>query len=104
MSPPMARSNSAMPVASRSGSPVNAWTHIAFTYDGTTQRLYVNGTQVATKATTGAIQTTNNPLWIGGNQPYGEYFNGLIDEVRVYSRALSQSEIQSDMSAPVPGS
>ncbi|HEX5090526.1 MAG TPA: LamG-like jellyroll fold domain-containing protein [Nocardioides sp.] len=91
-------------VTGTTASPVNAWTHIAFSYDGTTQRLFVNGTQVATKATTGAIQTTNNPLWIGGNQPYGEYFNGLIDEVRVYNRALTPSEIQSDMNAPVPGS
>ena len=57
-------------------SPVNAWTHVALTYDGTTLRLYVNGVQVATKAATGAIQTTTNPLWIGGNSPYGEYFQG----------------------------
>ena len=41
------------------------------------------------------IQTTDNPLWIGGNSPYGEYFQGLIDEVRVYNRALTQAEIQS---------
>ena len=61
----------------------------ALTYDGTTLRLYVNGTQVATRAATGAIQTTTNPLWIGGNSPYGEYFQGLIDEVRVYNRALT---------------
>jgi Concanavalin A-like lectin/glucanases superfamily len=82
--------------------PVNAWTDVAFTYDGATQRLYINGTQVASRATTGAIQTTDNPLWIGGNSPYGEYFQGLIDEARVYNRALTQAEIQSDMNAPVP--
>ena len=57
-------------------------------------RLYVNGTQVASRAQTGTIQTTTNPLWIGGNSPYGEYFKGLIDEVRVYNRALTQAEIQ----------
>ena len=45
----------------------------------------------------------DNPLWIGGNSPYGEYFQGLIDEVRVYNRALTQTEIQADMNAPVPG-
>ena len=82
--------------------PVNAWTYVAFTYDGATVRLYINGTQVASRATTGAIQTTNSPLWIGGNSPYGEYFQGLIDEARVYNRALTQAEIQSDMNAPVP--
>ena len=40
-------------------------------------------------------------LRIGGNAVYGDYFNGLIDEVRVYSRALNQGEIRSDMSTPV---
>ena len=40
------------------------------------------------------IQTGTNPLWIGGNSPYGEYFQGLIDEVRVYNRALSQTELR----------
>ena len=83
-------------------SPVNAWTHVALTYDGATLRLFVNGTQVATRATTGTIQTTDNPLWIGGNSPYGEYFHGLIDEVRVYNRALTQADIQADMNSSGP--
>jgi glucose/arabinose dehydrogenase/fibronectin type 3 domain-containing protein len=81
--------------------PVNTWTHVALTYDGTILRLYVNGTQVATAARTGAVQTTTNPLWIGGNNPYGEYFQGLIDEVRVYNRALTQTDIQADMNSPL---
>ena len=54
------------------------------------------------RARTGAVQTTTNPLCIGGNSPCGEYFQGRIDEVRVYNRALSQTEIQSDMNAPLP--
>ena len=91
-------------VSGPTASPVNAWTHVALTYDGATQRLFVNGTQAATRATTGTIQTTDNPLWIGGNTPYGEYFTGLIDEVRVYNRALTQADIQADMNTPVPGS
>jgi chitodextrinase len=81
--------------------PVNAWTHVALTYDGSMLRLYVGGTQAATRAATGAIQTSTNPLWIGGNSPYGEYFQGLIDEVRVYNRALTQAEIQTDMNTPI---
>jgi len=40
-------------------------------------------------------------LRFGGNSIWGEYFQGLIDEVRIYNRALSQSEIQSDMNTPV---
>ena len=63
--------------------------------------LYVNGVQVASKAASGTIQSSSSPLWIGGNQPYGEYFHGLIDDVRVYNRALSQAEIQTDMTTPL---
>ncbi len=89
-------------VSGPTANPVNAWTHVALTYDGATQRLFVNGTQVATRATTGTIQATNNPLWIGGNNPYGEYFTGLIDDVRVYNRALTQTDIQADMNTGDP--
>ena len=84
--------------------PVNTWTYVALTYDGGTLRLYVNGTLAGSRAATGAIQTTTNPLWLGGNQPYGEYFNGLIDEVRVYNRALSQADIQTDMNTAIDSS
>jgi hypothetical protein len=49
------------------------------------RRFNVDGTKVATRATTGPIQTTTNPLWIGSNS-YNETFRGLIDEVRVYNR------------------
>ena len=45
----------------------------------------------------GSILTSNSPLRIGGNGIWGEWFNGLIDEVRVYNRALSPAEIQNDM-------
>jgi hypothetical protein len=90
-------------VSASAANPINVWTHVALTYDGAMLRLYVNGTQVASQARTGNIQITSNPLWIGGNNPYGEYFRGLIDEVRVYNRALTQAEIQADMNTPVGG-
>jgi chitodextrinase len=81
--------------------PLNAWSHLAATYDGATLRLYVNGTQVASLATTGQIAVSNGDLWIGGNNVWGEWFAGLIDEVRVYNRALTDSEIQTDMNTSV---
>ncbi len=73
-------------------------------YDNAALKLFVNGTQVASRTTIGAIQATDSPLWIGGNNPYGEFFQGLIDEVRVYDRGLTQADIQADMNAPIPSS
>lgn len=81
--------------------PARRWSHLAMTYDGTTVKLFIDGDEVATRPTTGSILTTADPLWIGGSRPYGEYFQGLIDEVRVYNRALTPSEVNSDMNSPV---
>jgi fibronectin type 3 domain-containing protein len=81
--------------------PTGTWSHVAATYDGTTQRLYVNGTQVSTLAVSGSIATSNSPLKIGGNSIWSEWFNGLIDEVRVYDRPLSAAEITADMNTSI---
>ncbi|HLC42884.1 MAG TPA: LamG-like jellyroll fold domain-containing protein [Methylomirabilota bacterium] len=80
--------------------PLNSWSHLAATYNGSTLSLYINGSLVSSKAVSGAIAGSALPLRIGGNSVWGEYFQGLIDEVRVYNRALSQAEIQSDMNTP----
>jgi hypothetical protein len=79
----------------------NVWTHLAATYDGTTMKLYVNGILVASQPQSGPIVTSGNPLQIGGDSFYGQYFIGAIDEVRIYDRALSASEVQVDMSTPL---
>jgi hypothetical protein len=83
------------------GLSLNTWTHLAATYDGTTLRLYINGSVVGNWAGGGAIVTSALPLRIGGNAVWGEYFAGLIDEVRIYSRALTAIEIQADMVTPI---
>ena len=77
--------------------PLDTWVHATATYDAATLRLYVDGALVASVAATGSISTSTGALRIGGNTIWGEYFQGLIDEVRIYNRALSASEIQSDM-------
>jgi chitodextrinase len=87
--------------ASPSALAVNTWSHVALTWDGSIMRLYVNGVEVANHARTGTLQSTTAPLRIGGNSPYGEFFLGRIDEVRIYNRALSAAEIQTDMNTPV---
>jgi hypothetical protein len=82
--------------------PLNTWTHLATTYDGTTQRFFVNGVQVGTLATTGNMFVSNGAIRIGGNaSSTGEFFQGLIDEVRVYNRALTAAEITTDMNTAI---
>ena len=82
----------------------NTWSHLALTYDGGTLRLYVNGTQVGTQNRSGVIASSTNQLQIGGDSIYGQYFRGLIDEVRVYNTALTAPQVQADMNTPIgPG-
>ncbi len=81
--------------------PLNTWTHLAMTYDGVALKLYVNGTLIRTTSVSGNIVSSTNPLRIGGNSVWGEYFSGRIDEVRIYNRALSVGEIQTDMTTAV---
>ncbi len=81
--------------------PLNTWSHLAASYDGATLRLFVNGTQVASAARTGTLAASSNPLQIGGDSIFGQYFRGLIDEVRVYKTALTAAQIQADMNTPI---
>jgi len=81
--------------------PTNAWTYLAATYDGSNLLLYENGNLVATLAHTGSIVTSTNSLQIGGDSIWGDYFAGMINNVRIYSTALISAQIQSDMNMPV---
>ena len=81
--------------------PLNTWSYVTATYDGTTLRLYVNGTLVDTHAVSGQVMATADPLRIGGNMVWGEYFAGRIDEVRIYNRPLPAAEITRDMNAAI---
>src|SRR6185369_11070366 len=66
-------------------------------------RLFVNGSQVSTLARTGTIASSTNPLELGGDSIFGQFFKGIIDEVRIYSVALTPSQIQADMATPMGG-
>jgi len=73
--------------------PNNSWQYVVATYDGSNMKIYINGILESTKTQTGTIGDTTGPLYIG-RLTDGYYFNGLIDEVRIYNRALSPAEIQ----------
>ncbi len=81
----------------------NVWQHVAATYDGAFMRIYVNGVEVANKPQTGAIDNVAAPIVIGRNVVGSNAFPGKIDEISVYNRALSISEIQSISNAGLAG-
>ena len=83
--------------------PLNTWSYVAATYDGTTIRLYVNSLMVGSEPQSGAISTSTDALTIGGNTYSGQNWTGLIDEIRIYNRALTSNEIQTDMNSAVVG-
>jgi hypothetical protein len=74
---------------------LNQWHHVAAVYDGKTLRLYVDGKLDATQPWTGGIAKNDSDVVIGENaEQTGRFFDGLIDDVRVYDYALSEGEIK----------
>ena len=75
-----------------------AWTISQRRMTAATLRLYMNGDQVASGPHRARSRPRSNPLQIGGDGLYGQYFNGMIDEARIYDTALTATQIQADMS------
>jgi len=74
--------------------PTGTFVHVAGVYDGTSLSLYVNGALAATKPTSvTATPTSTEPLHIGADSTGGSLFRGIIDEPRIFGRALSAAEI-----------
>ncbi|MDD3985457.1 MAG: hypothetical protein PHY59_06170, partial [Methanobacterium sp.] len=81
----------------------NSLYYITLTYDGSVKKLYINGVLDSnTVLTTGALGVNTNLFSIGARGSWTEYFNGLIDEVRIYNRSLTQKEIINDMQSGTP--
>jgi hypothetical protein len=75
---------------------LNTWIYVATVYDGKEHRLYVNGNLDASLKKSGSITVNNDNLtigWVDNNR----YFDGLIDQVRIWSRALSEDELRQSM-------
>ena len=73
----------------------NSWSHITVSYDGTEQVLFKDGVQVYRRDQNGAMGSNSSKLLIGarGSTSPHNFFGGMIDEVKIYDRALSRSEI-----------
>ena len=74
--------------------PLKKWTHLIQTYDGKTGKVYIDGKLSCTYSYTGTINSGTAPLRIGLYSPGSEYFYGYIDDVRIYSEALTSAQIQ----------
>ena len=84
--------------------PTNSFTHVAATYDFSTLRVYVNGVlDGELLAEELSLQPNDLPLRIGADQADASTFSGLIDEIEIFDRALSQPEIQSIFDAGSAG-
>ena len=90
-------------------SPVNSFVageryHVALTWDGATMRIYRNGVELASKSAAGTLQSSYD-LIIGadsnGYDPVGRYFDGVMDEVALYGRALDVVELRQHYAAGV---
>jgi fibronectin type 3 domain-containing protein len=90
-------------ITSSTALPLDTWTHVAVTLSGTTGRMYLNGTLVGTNSTM-TLKPSNLGVttlnYLGRSQFADPYFNGSVDDFRIYVRALSGSEL-SALATPV---
>jgi hypothetical protein len=79
----------------KTGYKTDEWTFVVGTYDGSSINLYVNGTLESSSELTGNLNMNADPLLIGTRLKLpADTFDGAIDEIRIYNRALDISEIE----------
>ncbi|MDY0076468.1 MAG: LamG-like jellyroll fold domain-containing protein [Bacteroidales bacterium] len=83
----------------------NAWYHIAGVYNGTQVMLYINGVLIGTEDAIGELtEGTGVVMNIGDNPTWpGRFWNGRLDEIRIWEVARSEAEIQATMSTELTG-
>ncbi len=81
--------------------PIGVWSHLAVTFDGSTARYYLNGNLVASPAMSAALSARTSVMNVGADLGPGQYFSGSLDDLRLYGRAESQAEVQTDMTTPL---
>ncbi|NOU17000.1 MAG: T9SS type A sorting domain-containing protein [Bacteroidales bacterium] len=78
------------------------WQHIAMTYNGSKVKIYINGALNTTYDVSGTISSDNSDLFFGRAQNAGWYYNGDIDDLHIYNRALNDQEIQALYNEQLP--
>lgn len=83
----------------------NAWYHVAGVYNGSQLSIYINGVLQNTQDVTGDVTTSDGVVMNIGENPTwpGRYWNGKIDEVRIWNTARTQTEIQDNMNFELTG-
>jgi hypothetical protein len=76
---------------------LNQWQHLACTYDQQAIQVYVNGEGMAGRGATAALPAGNGEWYLGRRWDLAEYYTGRMDEVRIWNRALTASEIANNM-------
>ncbi len=74
--------------------PVDEWSHVAAVLGGGTLTVYINGEAAASLPCKGSLTPTELPLRFGADSTGANIFRGLMDEIRIYNRALSEGEIR----------
>ena len=81
-------------VTSATTIPLNTWTHVSVRYDGSELNIFIDGTkESASTAATGSLAATTEALWMGYYDGTSHYLNGYLDEVSIYDRALTDTEM-----------
>jgi hypothetical protein len=81
----------------------NQWVHIAATYDGSERKIYRNGNLIGSQTISGFLANFGSaPAYIGATNGSSEFFNGSIDELRLWNKGLEQCDIQKQMHCELP--
>jgi hypothetical protein len=83
--------------------PREGWFHVAATYDGTVVRAFVNGEQRGSLTVSAPLETTSTIVTVGGSGIITAFFDGMLDELRIWSYARTQEEIAGDMRRRLTG-
>lgn len=78
---------------------LDKWHHITCVYDGAEAIIYINGELDSKKEFNGVLEYNGENFWMGARKVGGLPFKGLLDELRIYNRGLSQAEVKKNLNA-----